>query len=91
MTFEIPVIAMFYPTPPLNTGKREKDRRLSGDYLLDVCTSSMYVLKINHSQLQLKNLYLIRGYVCKHIVHVLYIGTYRVMVITLFKTDWLDE
>ena len=41
LTSEIPVIAMIYPTLSLNTGKTEKDKKLSGDYLLDVCTSSL--------------------------------------------------
>ena len=91
LTSEIPVIAMIYPTPSLTTGKREKRQEIEWGLL----TGCVYIIIVstenNHSQLQLNHLYLIRGYVCKHIMHVLYIGNYRVMVSILFKTDWLDE
>ena len=43
MTFEIPVIAMFYPTPPLNTGKREKRQEIEWGLL----TGCVYIIIVS--------------------------------------------
>ena len=74
LTSQIPVIAMIYPTPSLNTGKRVKRQEIEWGLL----TGCVYIIivstEIKHSQQQLNYFYLIRGYVCKHIMHVLYVG-----------------
>ena len=71
---EIPVIAIDYETPPLYTGRRGKRQEIEWGLL----TGCVYIIivstEIKHSQQQLNYFYLIRGYVCKHIMHVLYVG-----------------
>ena len=74
LTSKIPVIAGMYPTPPLNKGRRGKRQEIDWGLL----TGCVYIIivstEIKHSQQQLNYFYLIRGYVCKHIMHVLYVG-----------------
>ena len=46
---EIPVIAMFYPTPPLNTGKREKRQEIEWGLL----TGCVYIIIVSTENKQL--------------------------------------
>ncbi len=89
---EILVIAGMYPTPPLNTGRRGKRQ----DFQRGLLTGCVYIIIVSteNKQLSTTTRLLISDmwvYVCKHIMHVMYIGTYKVMVRILSKTYWLDE
>ena len=49
LTFEIPVIAMMYPTPPLNTGRRDKRQKIEWKLL----TRCVYIIIVSTENKQL--------------------------------------